>query len=160
MKVLRSFETLVALSVDTTYSTFQETSIVSNTAVTHSRLIITYQPCRVVAFLKPRFPNTIVVRWVTINSLQRSQCNLASDNPEAERNISRPRTRGGVSGGCSVLLICHSHPPQRSDSTSGSSVVLWSILISLHQISADSCESFGFFFSSGFGSPSIQRNIL
>jgi hypothetical protein len=42
----------------------------------HCRLIILHQPCRVVAFLKPR--------WVTINSLQRSQCNLASDNPEAE----------------------------------------------------------------------------
>jgi len=84
MKVLRSFETSVALSVDTTYSTFQKTSIFSNTAVIHCRLIITHQPCRVVAFLKLRLPNTIVVRWVTINSLQRSQRNLASDNPEAE----------------------------------------------------------------------------
>jgi len=84
MKVLLSFETSVALSVDTTYSTFQKTSIFSNTAVIHCRLINLHQPCRVVAFLKPRFPNTIIDRWVTINSLQRSQCNLASDNPEAE----------------------------------------------------------------------------
>ena len=90
MKVLRSFETSVALSVDMTYSTFQKTSIFSSTAVIRCRLIISHQPCRVVAFLKPRFPNTIVVRWVTVNSLQRSQCNLASDIPEAESTSTVP----------------------------------------------------------------------
>jgi len=90
MKVLRSFETSVALSVDTTYSTFQKTSIFSNTAVIRCRLIITHQPCRVVAFLKPRFPNTTVVRWVTINSLQRSRCNLDSDDPETESTSPLP----------------------------------------------------------------------
>lgn len=39
-------------------------------------------PCS--RFLKPRLSKTTVVRWVTINSLQRSRCNLASDDPEAE----------------------------------------------------------------------------
>jgi hypothetical protein len=66
--------------VGTTYSTFQKTSIFSNIVVLR-RLIITHQLCRVDAMLKPRFPNTIIVRWGTINTLKRSPCHLASYIP-------------------------------------------------------------------------------
>lgn len=126
----------------------------SETAVMQCRLVITRQPRSVVALFNTRLPNTIVIRWVTINPLQRSQCNLASDNPEAESTSPAP----GSAEVCKVVApSCSGATPTHpeSDSTSGYGVV-WFLYTTFQQILANHWSHC----FSGCRPPSIKRNIL